>query len=117
HKFTNPKDIKEVAAFKKAFPNNAEWHFCNFIVGSTNYDFNSKYAAPEDVVHTLENAISVLEGTPSKMTKREALRTVIHLVGDIHQPLHCITGFFDLSDMNHPILLEDVADPKTAKQD
>jgi hypothetical protein len=116
-KFPDPNDAKEAAAFKKAFPNNSDWHFCNFIVGSTNYDFGSKYASSNDVVHGLEAAISALEGSPSKMTQRQALRSIIHLVGDIHQPLHCITGFYDLTDMNNPILLKDVADPGTAIQD
>jgi hypothetical protein len=115
--FPNTDDEKEAAAFKKAFPGNSEWHFCNFIVGSTNYDFGSKYMSEQDVVHGLVQAISVLEGASSKMTQKQALRSVFHLVGDIHQPLHCITGFFDISDLNHPVLLKDVADPKTATQD
>src|ERR1700722_1765744 len=51
------------------------------------------------------------------MTKQQAMRAVFHLVGDIHQPLHCITGFYDLSNLKEPVLLTDVEDPKTAVQD
>lgn len=115
--FADPAAQTEADNFANDFTNNSEWHFCNFIVGSTNYDFGSKYAAKEDVVHALKMAIDVLEGSPSKMNQREALRAVFHLVGDIHQPLHCITGFFDISDTNKPTELSDVADPATATQD
>jgi hypothetical protein len=117
YRFPNASDNQEANQFKRDFPGSENWHFCNFIVGSSRYDFGSKYASSEDVVHALENAIGVLEGGPSKMTKRQALRTVIHLAGDIHQPLHCVTGFYDLTKMDHPVLLTDVLDPKTAPED
>lgn len=117
YSFPEESDAEEAAQFRQTFPRNESWHFCNFIVGSTQYDFSSKYASPDDVVHALENAIAVLEGASSKMTKEQALRSVIHLVGDIHQPLHCITGYFDLSDMSRPVLISNVDDPQTAPQD
>ena len=116
-KFDNPSDDDEAAVFRQDFPGNENWHFCNYIVGSTTYDFSSKFSSNDDVVHALERAIAVLEGSASKMTKQQALRSVFHLVGDIHQPLHCITGYYDLSDLNHPVLLKDVEDPKAAAED
>jgi hypothetical protein len=116
-KFTDPAAKQEAADFKKSSPDSPAWHFCNFAVGSTAYDFGSKYMADDDVVHALTNAISVLEGNSTAMTKKQALRTVVHLVGDIHQPLHCITGFYDITNKKKPKLLDDVPDPKTATQD
>jgi hypothetical protein len=117
YKFEEPSDEEEALVFGRYFPDNANWHFCNYIVGSTEYDFSSKYASNDDVVHALEKAIAVLEGSPSKMTKLQALRAVFHLTGDIHQPLHCITGYYDISNMKAPVLLSDVEDPKTAIED
>jgi hypothetical protein len=35
-------------------------------------------------------------------TKPQALRLLVHFVGDIHQSLHCGTGFYDLSDLHQP---------------
>lgn len=116
--FPDPSDADEAAEFGRDFPGNPNWHFTNFIVGSDAYSFDSKFADADDVVHALELAIKVLEGAPSAMTKLQALRTVIHLTGDIHQPLHCITGYYDLSDMSHPKLLTEVlVDPKTVPED
>jgi hypothetical protein len=113
----NKINNKEAKKFRKAFSSNSDWHFCNFIVGSTAFTFDSKYATTNDVVPALERAIAVLEGAPSAMTKRQALRSVIHLVGDIHQPLHCITGFYNVTDLAKPVSLKDVADPRHATQD
>ncbi len=114
---TTVAEKAEAMEFNQNFPQNSEWHFTNFIVGSTTYSFHSTFSKTDDVVHALENAISVLEGASSTMTQREALRTVIHLVGDIHQPLHCITGYYDLSDMAHPKLLTSVSDPANIPED
>ena len=117
HQFLDESQNDEANLFRQSFPQSSDWHFCNFIVGSTAYDFSSKYASNDDVVHALEHAVEVLEGAASDMSKQQALRAVFHLVGDIHQPLHCITGFYDLSNMSHPVLLTDVENPQTAIQD
>jgi S1/P1 nuclease len=39
------------------------------------------------------------------MSKRIALRVLIHLVGDIHQPLHCGTGYYDVRNLARPKLI------------
>src|SRR5262249_8091393 len=56
--------------------------------------------------------IKVLEGTEQSLSKRIALRTIVHLVGDIHQPLHCASGYYNVSNTTHPII---EMDPVTAK--
>lgn len=103
-------DVREgkikASQFDTDFTGNANWHFVDFPIGSTAYSFSNKIASPNDVVQALESAITVLEGKPSKMSKIEALRVVFHLAGDIHQPLHCGCGFYEISDPNHPVLLK-----------
>lgn len=96
----------EAIAFIKAHPDHHLWHFVDFPVGATTYDFNGQFALNTDIVHAVEGCIGVLEGTGSfdGLTKVEALRYLVHLVGDAHQPLHTITGYFDVSDPAHPTL-------------
>jgi hypothetical protein len=54
-----------------------------------------------DIVHTLKQAIAVLQGrngdtdNPHHFTPRQALRLVAHLIGDIHQPLHVGEAYID----------------------
>ncbi len=99
-------------AFRTAHPKHGKWHFVNFPVGSTKYDPDKKdaagvaYADGPNIVMAVQGCIAVLEGTGSfeGMTKIEALRYLVHLVGDAHQPLHTSNGLFDLTDPTKPKL-------------
>jgi hypothetical protein len=58
-----------------------------------------------DAVQALKRAVVVLKGgtDPYIKDKATACAIVMHLVGDIHQPLHCASKFF----MSHDKLLND----------
>jgi hypothetical protein len=53
-------------------------------------------------VHMLQHAISVLQGKPDtpepKWSRREALLVLVHLMGDIHQPLHVGVAYINRDD-------------------
>jgi hypothetical protein len=54
----------------------------------------------QDIVAAVSAAIAVLQGLPSpapfKLSgKKEALRVLVHYVGDIHQPLHVAAVYLD----------------------
>ena len=74
-------------------------------MGFSDYQLNGPFSSRNDIVHALRRAIAVLEGKSSEFTKVQALRIIAHLVGDIHQPLHTISGYYNLSDMNAPKLI------------
>lgn len=46
---------------------------------------------PPDVVTALEENVNILKTSSDDNAKAQALRFIIHFVGDIHQPLHCAT--------------------------
>lgn len=46
---------------------------------------------PPDIVTALEENVNTLKTSTDDKAKAQALRFVIHFVGDIHQPLHCAT--------------------------
>ncbi len=93
------------AAFNKKFPDNPEWHFVNLPLDTTMYSVSSRFAEANDVVHMINTSIAVLEGKSRKFTPEQALRVLIHLVGDVHQPLHVGTGFFDFRKPSAPKLI------------
>ena len=68
----------------------------------------------------ISQCIKVLE-TPGKkktvMTKTQALRTLIHLVGDIHQPLHVSSGYYDFGPDGQATLITDPVKAKGAPSD
>jgi nuclease S1 len=101
-------DDAEARAFNAKFPTNALWHFVDLPLGTTDYREASSFASVNDVVHAIKRCVAVLEradSRPDDFTKPQALRLLVHFVGDIHQPLHCGTGFYDLSDLSHPVLI------------
>ena len=83
---------EEAAQFNSHFSNNASWHFVDLPLKAISYQDGVQFTSSDDVVHALSLAIKALEGTESSLSKRIALRAIVHFVGDIHQPLHCAEG-------------------------
>jgi S1/P1 Nuclease len=46
---------------------------------------------PPDIVTALEENVNILKTSTDDNARAQALRFIIHFVGDIHQPLHCAT--------------------------
>ena len=100
----------EAIAFNHDFPSNGSWHYVDLPLGSESYESVQKFGSHDDVIHAISRCISVLESReplPNEMTRIQALRLLIHFVGDIHQPLHCGCGFYDLTDSQAPRLISD----------
>jgi hypothetical protein len=91
------KDDPEAAQFNADFPDNSQWHFDNLPLGSKSYTDDGKSSAKNDVVHEINIAITVLEGDSDEHTPVQALRMLMHFVGDIHQPLHVGTGYYSVA--------------------
>ena len=65
----------------------ADWHWVTIETGKT-YDQSPKNPKG-DVIATLEKIIAELKKhTLDKKTETEYVKMLVHLVGDIHQPLH-----------------------------
>jgi hypothetical protein len=86
-------DIRDVPAFKKF----AELHFID-----TAFSVDGTASPPlptPNVVTALQQNVAILKNpASSKNAQAQALRFIIHFVGDIHQPLHCATRV----DSAHP---------------
>ncbi len=98
----------EALHFNSVFPHNGEWHYVDLPLGVKAYTLDGEYSNPHDVVHMIEEAVAVLEGTGDKrITPREALCMVVHFVGDLHQPLHVGNGVFAAAADGTARLVED----------
>jgi len=81
--------------------NNNEWHYVDLPLGCENYEACHEFTPEYDIVHLINICIATLQGRPSTsypLTKRNALRLLVHLVGDLHQPLHVGAGYIDTSN-------------------
>ena len=70
-------------------PATTNWHFVNIEIGGKGYDARRDCAHDDCVVAQINRDIAVLrDPKASHPAKIEALRFLIHFVGDLHQPLH-----------------------------
>jgi len=71
---------------------NTRWHYVNFPRDSCHYVAERDCPDGECVVAKIETMNATLHSGASDATKLAALKFLVHLVGDIHQPLHAGYG-------------------------
>lgn len=69
-------------------PATAPWHYVNFPRGSCSYDEQRDCPDGTCVIAAIEKQLAVLRGNGPDQKRLAALKYLVHLVGDVHQPLH-----------------------------
>ena len=95
---------------------NREWHYDDLPLNCRNYQTCTGFTPDNDIVHMLNVCIRTLQGHPDPnhpLSERNALKLLVHFLGDIHQPLHVGCGFIDLKGPNGTITI--VRDPQVIK--
>jgi len=113
HRKAKPSDDPETRDFMEHNPKSGDWHFVDLPFGCSEYD-PVKYEAfcPKDnVVSIIGECIQVLAKQSTRFSTVNALRLLVHLVGDVHQPLH--VGCSYLQTSTYPVSL--TGDPVTIK--
>jgi len=107
-----PINPAEISAKSKDFVNAAHWaddlrpfpefdsfKGLHFIDTPFSTDGTPLPAVPTpNIVTALQDNVKILQTSTDKNAQAQALRLIIHFVGDIHQPLHCATRV----DSSHP---------------
>lgn len=94
----------ELVQFVRANPHHAHYHYTDVPFQASRYQAGSVGTSEEDIVHILTQCIAVLKGAsgprsnPHSFSPREALLLLVHLVGDIHQPLHVGSAYVSDKD-------------------
>ena len=65
-----------------------QWHFVNFPRGSCTYDPLRDCPDGQCVIAAIERQMAVLGSNAPDIQRLVALKYVVHLVADVHQPLH-----------------------------
>ena len=76
------------------------FHYTDVPIQQTAYHAGAAGTAQNDIVAVLAHAINVLREKapnqgPANLNERDALWLLVHLIGDIHQPLHVGAVYFD----------------------
>ena len=91
----------EMVAYVQANPLHREYHYTDVSVGQPAYRLGAPGTSDHDIVQTLVQCIQALRGhtgdaaNPHRFTPRQALLLMVHLVGDLHQPLHVGSVYLD----------------------
>jgi hypothetical protein len=91
-KILNNQSLASVANWADTIKNNQEWvhtkswHFADIPDGE---DYSSaEHNENGDVVGAITEMVSTLKSRTDDVSKENALKFLVHFVGDIHQPLH-----------------------------
>jgi hypothetical protein len=82
-----PDDLRQFAEFDSFKP----FHFIDKPFSIDGTPLPSNLPEPNNVIKALEDNVNILKTSTDKDAQAQALRFIIHFVGDIHQPLHCAT--------------------------
>jgi hypothetical protein len=111
-----PTDDPNTAAFFRDPRNEANWtwHFVNLPLEAQVYDPQqlSRFVRDDDVVRMIVHSIRSLKqpGDAARFSEANALRLLVHLVGDLHQPIHIGSGYIANPDSASPRLVRSIAD-------
>jgi hypothetical protein len=96
---------------------NREWHYDDLPLDCRSYQTCTGFTPDNDIVHMLNVSIRRLQGyvDPNHpLSERQALKFIVHFLGDIHQPLHVGCGFIDIHGPNGNVMI--VRDPVRIKE-
>lgn len=106
----------DTVQFLTDFPDDAsrDWHYINLPLGISSYEQarQMEFTRDDDIVTMIARTVRILAGTPGEMSQVNALRWLVHMVGDVHQPLHVGCGFID--ETTNPPRIE--RDPQIVRQ-
>ncbi|HSY07065.1 MAG TPA: S1/P1 nuclease [Steroidobacteraceae bacterium] len=94
----------ELRDFVHHNPHHAHYHYTDIPFEAAAYEEGGVGASDDDIVHIARQCIAVLKGAtdrtanPHGFSAREALLLLVHLLGDIHQPLHVGTAYVSDKD-------------------
>lgn len=74
-------------------PATAAWHYVNFPRNSCTYDAERDCPDGKCVVAAIDKQLAILKFDVSDEKRLRALKYLVHLVADVHQPLHA--GYLD----------------------
>lgn len=82
------------------------WHYVNIPLDAEAYDAARDCPARACIVEALRRQQAILcDRSVSKAVRAEALRFIVHLIADIHQPLHAAERNDDLGGSRLPVTL------------
>lgn len=98
--YCHAKPTPEENAYVSRNSDHHTYHYTDVPIQEKKYVAGTAGTKADDVVQVIGYAIKVLRGQapsngPAALSEREALWVLVHLVGDVHQPLHVGAVYYD----------------------
>ena len=103
---TWPDEIRGSQEYEELYPGNGLWHFVDFDTFQR-YDDDFELKPPKDgqdivtQVARWQKELAAKDASPER--KLDALRFLVHFVGDMHQPMHCAFRCGDMGGNMIPV--------------
>ena len=101
-----PDIIRGSQEYEERYPENGRWHFVEFDV-TLRYNDEFELKLPrdgQDIVTQIGRWRDELKSGKLKGERRlDALRFLVHFVGDLHQPMHCAYRYGDMGGNMIPV--------------
>ena len=103
---TWPDEIRGSQEYEELYPGNGLWHFVDFDTFQR-YDDDFELKPPKDgqdivtQVARWQKELAAKDAAPER--KLDALRFLVHFVGDMHQPMHCAFRCGDMGGNMIPV--------------
>lgn len=102
-----PDFIRGDKDYDAKYPNNRAWHFIDFDASAPYRDgvpFAIQDPDPVNLAAAISRVQRVLANPRASRSARfDALRFLVHFLGEVHQPFHCISRDNDLGGNNIPV--------------
>jgi hypothetical protein len=115
---------QEDRQFVRMNPQQAHYHYTDVPFQAAAYEERGVGTSDDDIVHILKQCIAVLKGArgaganPHNFSQRDALLLLVHLIADVHQPLHVGSAYVsDKNDFVVPASAAAVDDSRIFKTD
>ena len=97
-RISDPRIANWADDLRETHPETAPWHFVDIPFDATAYDADRDCRQHGGcIIEAIERFRNVLADSPTHAAARvEALKFLVHFVGDIHMPLHCINRHDDM---------------------
>ncbi|MDD2236756.1 MAG: S1/P1 nuclease [Kiritimatiellae bacterium] len=101
-----PDIIRGTKEYDEIYPKNGLWHYVDFDA-SLRYTKDFSLKMPEGKDNVVDQVVrwqkELADPDSSPRQKLDALRFLVHFVGDLHQPLHCAYRYNDMGGNMLPV--------------
>lgn len=98
-----PDMVRGNREYEQLYPGNGRWHYVDFDAFAHSADLRLPEDGQDVVSQITRWQVEVARSRKPAPSRLDALRFLVHFVGDLHQPLHCAYRYNDMGGNMLPV--------------